>query len=598
MPTAPLDESVAPPAAPLVHRLSGARGGEKETLFFSLLLILSLAYAGFALASVWLGFGGGAALSALALVLTGALALARRTGASVRSLSVGMQGVLLVHAAALAWLTGGIYSPALGWLALAPFPAVLLRSIRSSVVWLGAVCAILLLLYAHAWLGGVSELALDPSHLMHWHMGMAVLILVAQIVMLYRFQALRRRRLVQLYQRNRQLQATRRDLKASQKHKDRFVAAVSHELRTPMTAILGLADVIEQSEGLSTDTREKIRGIQRSATHLLATINDLLDYSQMEAGKLQIHPHVVDLHATAAAAFNLLKHRAVQKHIDCRLHIAADVPQWVRLDDHRLTQVLVNLLGNSVKFTAQGFIELRCLVSATNGQGDGESVDLVFEIEDSGAGMEPEQLERLFCDYAQANVSIARQYGGNGLGLSISRGLVLAMRGQIAVRSQPGVGTCFTVQLPTTRCAAPVSELVSDPIERPELRMRVLLAEDEPINRQVAQLIIKKSLPQVTIDEAVNGVQAVHMAQDKHYDLVLMDLVMPELGGLAAAEAIRQLPQPERSQVPIVALTAHTDRDIWEQCRSVGMNGILLKPYDRAKLLAAIVQHAPVKPQS
>ncbi len=567
------------------------RRRERETLFFSLLAILSLTYAGFTVASTWLEFDKGWQLSASALLVTLGLALGRQLGVSVRWLSIVMQGTLLAHATSLAWLTGGIYSPALGWLALTPFPAVLLYSIRSSLYWLAGVCGILVLMYAHAWLGGSSSIELNPIDLMHWHMGMAVIILVAQIVMLYRFQTLRRQRLVQLYQRNRKLQAARRELRASQRQKDKFVAAVSHELRTPMTAILGLADVIDQSEGLSDDTRSKIRDIQRSANHLLATINDLLDYSQMEAGKLQIHPRVIDLHATLAGAFNLLKHRARQKDIDCRLHIDPKVPQWVRADDHRLTQVLVNLLGNAVKFTATGFVELRC--GAVDGVGD--SCELVFEVEDSGAGMNAEQMERLFSDYAQADITIARRYGGNGLGLSISRGLVSAMQGHIGVRSEPGQGSCFTVTIPTTRCSAPAVEALSPDVNRPDLVMRVLLAEDEPINRQVAQLMIRKALPKVKVDEATNGVQAVALAEQTRYDLIFMDLVMPELGGLEAAQAIRQLPQGELGQVPIVALTAHTDRNIWQQCRSAGMNDILLKPCDRPKLLATIVQYAPAE---
>ncbi len=564
---------------------------EREQLFFSLVAILSLAYAAFAVAALCLDFAAGAALSVVALLGTLGLAGLRRAGVSLWGLSAAMQGTLLLHATAIAWLSGGVYSPALGWLALAPLPSAFLYSVRASLYWLAGVCGVVLLMYIHAWLGGEGTIGLQPTDLMHWHMGMAITILAAQILMLYRFQDLRRRRLVQLYQRNRALQAARRELKASQKHKDRFVAAVSHELRTPMTAILGLADVIDQSEGLSDDTRDKIRGIQRSANHLLATINDLLDYSQMEAGRLQINLQPMDLHATLAGAFNLLKHRARQKALDCRLELDANLPQWVESDEHRLTQILVNLLGNAVKFTSSGHVVLRCR-ALQQARDDGRNLWLIAEVEDSGAGMSEEQQSQLFKAYTQADITIARRFGGNGLGLSISRGLVSAMDGRIGVRSTPGVGSCFTVELPVRQAQPVVLEAAAQSLDRPDLRMRILLAEDEPINRQVAKLMIHKALPQVVVDEAENGCKAVAMAAERDYDLILMDLVMPELGGMDAAREIRRLPMP-RGAVRMVALTAHTDRDIWGQCHGAGMNDILLKPYDRTKLLSTIVQYTP-----
>lgn len=589
----------APPPGPTPWRLRWLPSQyrkERELLFFSLVGILSLTYAGFAIACVWLDFVAGSVLSLIALVVTLVLGGMRRAGVSIRALSAAMQATLLLHATSVAWLTGGVYSPTLGWLALAPLPAAFLYSVRSSLYWLAGVCSIVLLLYAHAWLGGEGTINLNPIYLMHWHMGMAIIILAAQIVMLYRFQSLRRHRLVQLYMRNRKLQTARRELKDSQKHKDKFVAAVSHELRTPMTAILGLADVIDQSEGLSDDTREKIRGIQRSANHLLATINDLLDYSQMEAGKLQINVHAIDLHTTLAGAFNLLKHRAKQKSLECTLDIHPDVPQWVEADDHRLTQILVNLLGNAVKFTSEGGVSLSARIVAGE-RDDGRHITLVFEVKDTGAGMTAEQLSNLFNDYAQADITIARRFGGNGLGLSISRGLVSAMDGEISVTSEPGKGSCFRVEIPTKQAKPVALEPAGNHLDRPDLVMRILLAEDEPINRQVAKLMIHRSMPKVVVEEAENGRKAVAMAGERHYDLILMDLVMPELGGMDAAKAIREtLPAPANA-VSIVALTAHTDRDVWGQCRTVGMNDILLKPYDRNKLLSTIVQYAPSSPE-
>lgn len=572
-----------------------ARGRERDQLFRSLIGILSFTYAGFAWACWWLDFTLGSLLSGAALFATLGLGGLRRKGLPLPWGSAAMQGTLLVHATAVAWFTGGVYSPTLGWLALAPLPAAFLYSVRSSLYWLAGVCVIVLAMYAHAWLGGASHMGLNPTDLMHWHMGMALTILAAQIVMLYRFQALRRQRLVQLYVRNRQLQTARRQLKANEKHKDRFVAAVSHELRTPMTAILGLADVIDQSEGLSEDTRDKIRGIQRSANHLLATINDLLDYSQIEAGKLHINTHPIDLHFTLAGAFNLLKHRARQKALDCLLEIDPAVPQWVACDDHRLTQILVNLLGNAVKFTAEGSVVLRASLCPKSSATD-DPLWLVLEVEDTGAGMSPEQQAQLFKAYAQTDITIASRFGGNGLGLSISRSLVSAMGGEIGVRSVQGQGSCFSIRLPVARTAPEEIASNTPSFERPELEMRVLLAEDEPINRQVAKLMIRKALPKVVVDEAENGRHALELAGKVRYDLVLMDLVMPELGGMDAAKAIREtLPSP-RNAVPIIALTAHTDRDIWAQCRAVGMQGVLLKPYDRTQLVSTLVQYAPNVP--
>lgn len=588
-PFAPLPDPAAPEHTGPSWLPSHLRG-ERDQLFIAYLGLLAVANAAFVGVSWLVDFEPGYWIHLAALVLALTLARLRWTGWRLRPLLRTLQLSALVQGGLLAWLTGGIYSPLLSWLALAALPAVLDRHRLSSLMWIGASTLLILGMYLYALLGGTVTLGVMPLDLVHWHLLVALTILGLQLLLLFKFDALRAQRLRRVQLRNRALQHMREVLLATQKHKDLFVASISHDLRTPMNAILGLADLIHHDARLPPELRVKVTHIQKSSEHLLTIINDLLDHSQIEAGQLQIAHEPYHLHETLYTAFNILLPRAQSKHIRYETDLGPDLPKWVMGDGHRLTQVLVNLLGNAVKFTHEGEVVLQARYEESLEHSDHGRLHLC--VRDTGIGIAPEHQQQVFESFTQADQSIARRFGGNGLGLSITRHLVEAMGGSIQLESQLGLGSSFQVDLP---CEATKAPFTPAPMEDPGIATtapRVLIADDNAINRQVAMLQLRRHIPGAEIEQAEDGLQAFEKIRDQHYDVVLMDLLMPGMDGLQATRKVREeLPEPQRS-VPIIALTANNDRREHERCIAAGMNEAMVKPFDRAQLVQRVLFYA------
>jgi len=565
---------------------------ERELLFFSFLVILALGYGAFALVAWGLNFHDGLLTNLLGIVAMLVLGGLRLAKVRLNPLITGLQVVTLAQALAITWLTGGIYSATIGWLTLAPLPAVLAPTQRARIVGLVTGWGLVLGLYFYALLGGEVALQIMPQDLLHWHLMMAVVIFGMQMALFHRMNVLRTQRMQRMQQHSRKLRQIHQQLKHTQQQKDLFVASVSHELRTPMNAILGLADLIHYDQRLHAEAREKIEDIQKSGEHLLTIINDLLDHSQMEAGRLQIVREPFNLHDTLKTSFQLLKRRADTKPLNYILSIEPGVPDWVVGDSHRLTQILVNLLGNALKFTSQGEVELRCTAEmVTSAQPPMALVHL--EVRDTGIGIPHDRQHRVFESFAQADNSIARRFGGNGLGLSITRGLVIAMGGHIGFESQAGQGTQFGVDLPCALAKAPAHTQTIVDEQSSEAAVRILIADDNPLNRQIASLQLRRHLPQARVTEVENGLEAFEAVRDseENFDVILMDLLMPEMDGLESSRKIRtELPEPKRS-TPIIALTANTDKEELARCIEYGMNECMLKPFNRTLLVQRVLSY-------
>jgi CheY-like chemotaxis protein len=299
-----------------------------------------------------------------------------------------------------------------------------------------------------------------------------------------------------------------------------------------------------------------------------------------------------NLHETLNTAFQLLKRRAETKPLRYILRVDPNVPTWVKGDSHRLTQILVNLLGNAIKFTAQGEIELHCSAQPMLADGEGR-VQVRLDVRDTGMGIAPDVQHRVFQSFSQVDNSIARRFGGNGLGLSITKGLVEAMGGTIGLHSEPGVGTTFHVVLP-----CPISQPPAHRQTAPEedstsnKAVRILIADDNPLNRQIASLQLRRHLPQAQVTEVEDGLKAFEAVRDgEGFDVILMDLLMPEMDGQTATRKIRtELPEPQRS-TPIIALTANGDKDELARCLECGMNESMLKPFNRNLLVKRVLSY-------
>ncbi|MCC3156617.1 PAS domain S-box protein [Hymenobacter sp. 15J16-1T3B] len=366
--------------------------------------------------------------------------------------------------------------------------------------------------------------------------------------------------------------------------KQEFLANMSHEVRTPLNGILGMAGLLAQSP-LDTTQAHYLALIRQSADHLLVVINDVLSAAQLGAGKLRLEYIPFDLHALLRDMLDSQQLRAAEKQIGLRLELPAAPPALVLGDPHRLRQIVLNLLGNAIKFTAQGQVTLRGHWVA-----DGpEAATFHLAVQDTGIGIAPHQLALIFEPFTQASASTAREFGGSGLGLSISRGLVELLGGHIWAESTPGQGSTFHVELPLPPAQQPAAAAPAAPPAAGSLPpCRVLLAEDNAVNQLLAATLLRRW--GATVDTAVNGLQALDLFERQRYDVVLMDIQMPGMDGVTAARHMLAHPDAARARTPIVALTAHALPGEAARCRQAGFVSYISKPFQEAKLLATLQQ--------
>jgi signal transduction histidine kinase/CheY-like chemotaxis protein len=372
--------------------------------------------------------------------------------------------------------------------------------------------------------------------------------------------------------------------------KSDFLAVMSHEIRTPLNAIIGMADVLA-STPLTPEQKKCVEVFQRNGVNLLNLINDILDVSKVEAGKLELEQVNFDLRDVIARAFEVIEIRATQKGLRLLREISPDVPPYFVGDPNRLRQVMINLLGNSLKFTEHGSLTIRV-------ERESEPGSLRFAVADTGIGIPKDRLGRIFESFSQADSSTTRKYGGTGLGLNISKRIVERMGGRIWVESNIGEGSTFLFtanfplgEPPELQPASPISSTLTSSTNS----LRVLLVDDSEDNRFLFLSYLKNT--PCTVDLAENGEQAVERFRQAQYDVVLMDVEMPIMDGYTATREIRKMEASGNiATTPVLALTAHAMADMADKAREAGFTGHLIKPIRRATLLDALAPYAKHSP--
>ncbi len=373
----------------------------------------------------------------------------------------------------------------------------------------------------------------------------------------------------------------RRDAEAANQAKTDFLAVISHEIRTPLTSISGYADLLSNTQDLSADQSRYVELIRAANAALLTVVNDVLDFSKVQAGHMELEKQPFSPKALVHDTLAILRPMAEVKRLRLHYTLAPDVPLWLEGDCNRLRQILMNLLNNAIKFTSEGSIHVEMRLN------EGERANIQFRVSDTGTGIPEDKQQRLFKRFSQADSSISRQYGGTGLGLAICKSLVELMDGDIGIKSSPGKGTQirFNVHLPIAEAPTEIYRPRIGAMGQATSSERLLLVDDLDTNREIASAYLSRA--GYDVDLAESAPKAIRMLQRQDYDLVLMDIQMPDMDGIAATRCIRSMGERIRN-VPIIAMTGNVLPEQINAFIAAGMNDHVAKPINPDQLISSV----------
>ena len=477
--------------------------------------------------------------------------------------------------------SGGINSMVLVWLNVLAMPVLLLLGPRATRVWLSIILVTMGALFlgsTNGWIGADVNMTPEavPRAVLNSVLAAGNLMLGVRL-----YEHLHEQQLKQLNARNEEIKAIHQALLSAQAQKDEFVAAVGHELRTPMNAILGFNGVLRQALSDRADQVEVVDHIRRSTSHLLQVVNDILDFSQLQEGQLQLRPHDFELSVLMQELLDSFKDKAQEKALGWRGHLDPQLPCLVRADRQRVLQICRHLLDHAFQRTDQGEVVLRFVQQGER---------LRVEVADTGRGIAPAQQAQIFKRFEQAELPTPSALAGTGLGLAICDKLVTLHGGEIGVDSAEGHGAMVWFEIPWL-AASPVPALAETRVsEVADGALRILVVDDNAMNQMVARLQLKQCWPQAQVVVVSTAAEALAQLQANVFDVALLDLIMPVMDGLQLTQQIRQQLPVTTAHMPILALTANALPSEHQRCLDAGMDGVLQKPMDLEQLVRVITQ--------
>jgi signal transduction histidine kinase/CheY-like chemotaxis protein len=535
-----------------------------DSLFFSVLVDLPYDHR----PNLWLG-----------VILLAAIPFVRWRAAFAYLVTL-MLGSGLFVITYLAMHSGGINSPTLVWIAVMPMLALLLMGRKTTFVWMGLTLIAYFSLYMACKSGWIASVNPHTAHDVWWAFLNHAFAAAGLIMGVQMYDYLHKQQMDLLDRRNGELMATHESMRQAQAHKDEFLAAVGHELRTPMNAILGFNGVLRDQVARDPEQVEIVDHIRRATQQLLGLVNDILDFSQLQAGRMLLNPQACDVPHVLRQLAPTYAARAQAKGLAWDMRLPVDFPARVMLDAQKFQQVVRNLLDNALKFTAEGQVQLA--LTMTPGA-------LRLEVQDTGKGIAKNRQQQIFTRFEQADIQTNRTYGGTGLGLAICDGLVRLAGGRIGVHSDEGQGALFWFEWPVTVLAGDAQTQAAQELPA-DAALQILLIDDNRVNLMVAQLQLKKRWPQAQITAFDNAGEALQKLQDTAFDLALVDMIMPDMDGLEFTRQARAHPQARIARMPVLALTANSHSMDRERCLLAGMDEVLVKPMDEANMAEKVAQ--------
>jgi len=480
-----------------------------------------------------------------------------------------------------AWTSNGIFAPTCAWLIILPIAPFFVLSRRESYIWMCISVALFFIMASLTWHGylysdfqyGLEFMSIAFSD----YCFLALALMSLPIV----YDQLNKYTLIKSELRNIELEKRQKELQETTASRDKFISAISHALRTLMNGILGFNDLLKEKVASNPRALQITQQTRQAAEHLLTVINDVLDYSQLQAGKLRINVENFQIRQTVENAFLLHKPKIESMRFAYSYDISDVVPQVIRGDKNRVIQILVNLIGNAVKFTHQGSVHIFVECNST---------EILFSVRDTGIGIATEHFSSIFKRFNQADDKIQVRYGGSGLGLSICHNLVQLMGGEIGFESELGKGSRFWFKLPLISATAEDLFIASLPQDNliQNRTIHIMIVDDNAVNRLLLKKVLQNYCTHCSLYEADNGQKALELFKNNPIDMIVMDMVMPIMDGIESTRRIRQDFLEPKCRVPVLGLTANVNASDGNIFMQAGANDIMFKPFEKAIMIEKI----------